>query len=150
MNNRDRTIRYTELLWHDEEGKKALYDKIIPLLAKTRKGSNLSRVEHADRFIRKILIAFWKEVVEEMIYNNKTLSLKDDKIRICIAKLPIGKDPIKVARLMTSLLRYQPFVSYRDKVPRNPMRFKLSDKYKKMLFAELKRGHTYDLGKPIY
>jgi hypothetical protein len=141
-----------DYLFNDNINKQLFFEKIIPVLEPARKKHcpRRSRQENAERTVQRIINAFLEKVLEGMILENQVLYFNDRKTSLSIARIPYTNNP-SAWRIHLSPYKYMPFVSWKEDVcTHTTVRFKLSDKYKKMLLDEVKRGHTYRFGKPRY
>jgi hypothetical protein len=144
--------RAAHYLFDDNEKKQSFFEKIIPVLepARQKHCPRRSKQEYAERVIQKIINAYWATILDEMILDGKVFYFNDRKTSLRIARLTFINNPLSF-RMFPTPYNYTSYVSWQEGViTHTTVRFRLSDKYKKMLIHELNSGHEYSYGKPRY
>jgi hypothetical protein len=142
----------SDYLFNDPQKKEEFFEKITSVLepARLKHCPRRSRQEYAERTVQQIINAMWVKVLEEMIFNARVFYFNNGKCSLRIARLPFTNNS-SAWRIFLTPYYFMPFVSWKEGVrTHTTVRFKLNDKYKKMLLDQVGRGYNYRFGKPRY
>ena len=141
---------YRDILWNSKVEKEAFFDKLEKLLAtsKKKRQSKKSKREFAERFASLAIHTFWEVAWERMIYDGDYIPLYADKARVSISMLPYRHND----RVLKAFLKNPIIVPFFSRRTHNfpVVYFRLKCRFRGELRKQIKEGHEYKFGKPMY